>query len=137
MGVYDRSDKRKGSTHRNSAAARANNQRDIEFVNRELTTEETEAFRGWRQAEEDVFTELTELVEGGYRVTVKYDDYSSSCAAFIFPGPESENSGLCLTGRGGNAYRALAEVVFKHVYVFKGAWSLSTPARPGRDDPDY
>lgn len=137
MGTYDREDRRKGGPRRNPARNPANRNADIEFINRELSVEETAAYRSWRADAENVFVELTELVEGEYRVTIKYDDYSSSCAVFIFPGPDSENSGYALTGRGGNAYRALSEALFKHVVVFKGVWSVPAPRHTATDDPEF
>lgn len=110
---------------------------DSEFVNYELDKEQTDEYRVWRQDQELVYSILTEMLEGGYRVSLKFDTYSSSCAAFIIPDNDSENYGLLLTGRGGNPYRALSEAVFKHEIVFGRTWHVT--AKPGNrtDDPDY
>lgn len=137
MGTFDRDDKRKKRSDRNPASSRYRSGGDIEFVNRELTNEETTAYRSWRSDVEQVSELWMEVLEGGYRVNTKYDDYSSSCAAFIFPPEGSENSGLALTGRGGNPYRAVAEALFKHQWIFKGVWSLSTLHPSRQEDPDF
>jgi len=137
MSIRDREQRSKGRSHSSAARAAAHYQSDIEFVNRELTAEETVAYRNWRQDLDEVSTTWTELLEGGYRVNTKYDDYSSSCAAFIFAPDGTENSGLALTGRGGNAYRAVSEALFKHQWIFKGVWSLSTLHPNRQDDPDF
>jgi len=137
MGTYDRNDKRKAGGGRNPAGSHYRGGGDIEFVNRELTVEETAAYRSWRSDLDQVCEVWAEILEGGYRVNTKYDDYSSSCAAFIFPPEGSENSGLALTGRGGNPYRAVSEALFKHQWVFKGVWSLSTSHPDRQEDPDF
>jgi len=107
---------------------------DSEFINLELDKEQTAAYREWRLDVENVFDLWTELIEGGYRVNTKYDDYSSSCATFIIPDDGSDNVGFLLTGRGGNAYRALSEAIYKHFEILKGVWGNYSPSdKPGRD----
>jgi len=123
---------------RRSAAARPTRYNsDSEFVNLELDKEQTAQFREWRSDVENVINLWTELVEGGYRVNTKYDDYSSSCAAFIIPGDGSDNMGFLLTGRGGNPYRAVAEAIFKHFEVLHGDWRQFAAQSPLERDPDF
>jgi len=111
--------------------------RDAEFINRELTTEEQIEYRQWREDVTAVVSAWGELCENGNRVNTKWDGYSSSFAAFIIPDDDVENAGFILTGRGGTPYRALAEAVFKHLYVFQGVW-VGDDARRGREyDPEY
>jgi len=107
------------------------------FINRELSKEETSEYRLWREDADNVITQWTELIEEGYRVNTKYDDYSSSCAAFIIPGDGMDNDGYILTGRGGNAYRAVSEALFKHSVIFEGVWSDIDFRPRGPDDPDF
>lgn len=110
---------------------------DSEFINLELDAKQTTAYRQWRLDVENVVNLWTELVEGGYRVNTKYDDYSASCAAFIIPDAQGDNSGFILTGRGGNAYRALSEAIFKHYEVLHGDWNTHTVLGPLERDADF
>jgi len=113
------------------------NRPDSEFINLELDKEQTAAYREWRNDAEAVIDRWTELLEEGYRVNTKYDDYSSSCAVFIIPDERSDNYGFILTGRGGNAYRAVSEALFKHVEVLHGVWGNYQARPPITDDPDF
>lgn len=108
-----------------------------EFINIELGKDEIAAQRLWREDLEHVLELWTELVEGGYRINTKYDDYSSSCAAFIIPGDGSDNAGYILTGRGGTPYRALTEALYKHEILLRGEWARAFAARNVADDPDF
>lgn len=110
---------------------------DSEFINIELSEKQTSEYRLWRDDLETVIVLWTELVEGGYRVNTKYDDYSSACAAFIIPDEQSDNSGFILTGRGGNAYRAVSEAIFKHYEVLHGDWNSHSKASPLERDADF
>jgi len=137
MGVKDEQ-QRLGHTRRAGSAARTTGYRsDSEFINLELDKEQTAAYRQWREDIANVIDLWTELIEGGYRVNTKYDDYSSSCAAFIIPGEGAENVGFILTGRGGNAYRAVSEAIFKHYEVLHGDWRSRQARDPFDRDADF
>lgn len=110
---------------------------DSEFINRELNVEETGQYRAWREDVDDVARAWGELCEAGYKINTKYDDYSRAFAAYIIPGPDSENGGFILTGRGGSPYRAVAEAIFKHEVVFRGSWSVASKGPDRVDDPDF
>jgi len=111
--------------------------RDVEFINLELDKVAQADYRLWREDLEHVVTVWTELLEEGYRVNTKYDDYSSSCAVFIIPPDGNDNSGYILTGRGGNAYRAVSEAIYKHEVLLSGVWGAALAERRGHDDPDF
>jgi hypothetical protein len=128
---------RRANARRGAAKGSTRFSSDSEFINLELDTKQTAAYRSWRADPEEVINRWTELVEGGYRVNTKYDDYSSSCAAFIIPGEESENSGFILTGRGGNPYRAVSEAIYKHFYLLRGDWRSVDPHGPLERDSDF
>jgi len=110
---------------------------DSEFVNYELTQSEVAEYRAWRNDLEAFDLVFTEALDNGYRFSAKYDDYSSSYSAFMFPDEGSDNSGFILTGRGGSGYRALSECLFKHSEVFRGAWHTSGRGGSVPDDPDW
>lgn len=108
---------------------------DSEFVNYELDKQQQAECAKWREDIQNVVDLWTELIEEGYRVNTKYDNYSSSCAAFIIPDEGSDNGGYILTGRGGDAYRAVANAIYKHAEVCGGVWSkLVAPRDLDRDD---
>jgi len=130
---------RKGGTGgRGGGATRGNRySSDVEFVNLELDVQQTQEYRKWRNDIEDVVAAWSEVLEEGYRVNTKFDSYSSSYAAFIIPGEESDNSGYILTGRGGNPYRAVSEALFKHRFLLPGGWA-TYPNRPRlQDDSEF
>jgi len=127
----DRSDRAKRSTR---GAARPG---DSEFINLELDKEATAHYRVWREDSDHVYDIWTSLLEEGYRVNTKFDSYSNACSAFIIPGDGGENSGYILTGRGGNAYRAVSEAIYKHEVLLSGSWGAALDERRGHDDPDF
>lgn len=137
MSIRDREDPQKRRSNRKPAAQGRWRGVDSEFINLELNKEQSAACRTWREDSETVINMWSELLEEGYRVNTKYDDYSSSYAAFIIPDEQSDNSGFILTGRGGNPYRAVSEALFKHFAVLKGLWGNASDLRPNRDDPDF
>jgi len=108
---------------------------DLDFIRLELTAEEKTALRSWRSNAETLFETLDEMIEGGYRVTLKYDDYNKSAACFLFPDVDSDNAGRCLTGRGSTVYNALSQAVFKHSVILRGEWAR-LDSLPGRGEPD-
>lgn len=120
-----------------AAAPRGRQAPSVEFINRELREAEVKAFRLWREDGATVLAFWDELCEDGYKTSVKFDDYSSSYAAFVFPPDDSDNDGFCLTGRGGTAYRALAEALYKHFVLFGKQWSNDGRSPDVADDPDW
>lgn len=137
MGVKD--EQRFGSRADRRSAGRSGRvySQQSEFINRELTKEETAEYRAWREDVDNVVSEWSRALESGYRLNTKWDDYSSSFAAFLIPTDGAENSGFILAGRGGTPYRAASEVLYKHVFVFRGEWHNSESARDLRADPDF
>jgi len=110
---------------------------DSEFINLELDKEQTGEYRQWREDLVNVLDILTEEVEGGYKFSIKYDDYSSSVACFMLPVDGGENSGFILTGRGSTAWRAVSEVLYKHREITGGNWINGRRGPRGLDDPDF
>lgn len=135
-GVNEKKFDRRGSGGSRGNAARGRDN-TVEFVNYELNANETAIYRKWRDDLDTVVGQLDRMTQDGYKVSIKYDGYSESFAAFIFADDASDNAGRCLTGRGGTTYRALAEAIFKHVEIFGGDWAdTGRVARPS-DDPDW
>lgn len=137
MGQKDREIDGKTNRGPRRAQRQAYQQRDVEFINLELDKVAQADYRVWREGLDHVVDLWTELIRGGYRVNTKFDDYSDACSAFIIPGDDSENSGYILTGRGGNAYRAVSEALYKHEVLLSGEWGNAVNERRGHDDPDF
>lgn len=108
-----------------------------EFINLELSKEQQQQQRAWREEVSDVSDVWAELLQEGYRVNTKWDDYSSSYAAFIIPDGQSDNAGYILTGRGGNPYRAVSEALFKHRFLLPDGWATYPKRERLEDDPDF
>lgn len=63
---------------------------------------------------------LVTLVEANYRVSVRWDDYTNSPAAWVFPPEDHEtDAGMIMAGRGGSAWTAMAEAFYK-IYLLNG-----------------
>jgi len=137
MGVKDEQREQRGSRGGGSGGRGGKYRSDSEFVNYELSAEETAQQRRWRSDLDDVSAVWGEVLEEGYRVNTKWDDYSSAFAAFIIPDERSDNAGYILTGRGGTPYRAVAEALFKHRFSLPGGWATYTKHERVEDDPEF
>jgi len=105
---------------------------DAQFVNYELDKTAQAACKAWDLSESAALQCVMDLVDRGYSVTLKYDDYSDAYTAFLRPGiGAKENVGLILTGRGSSPYKALKQVLFKHYEVMAETWEFFVGA--GRD----
>jgi len=137
MGVKDEQRERRRGAGNSGAKRSTGYSSDSEFINLELDKKQTAAYREWRNDLENVLNLWLELVEAGYRVNTKYDDYSSACACFIIPMETTENGGYILTGRGSSPYRALTEAIYKHQEILHGDWSQGIQKEPLDRDPDF
>jgi len=117
-------------------AALPNSQRD-EFVRLELDKEQVAAYRIWREDIDGWSDILQEMIEDGYKFTLRWDDYSSSPAAFAFPSDDHDNRGYILSGRGGSVLKALTELLYKHSAVLRGVWNAGLSPKSRSDDPDW
>lgn len=111
-------------------------QRDT-FVRLELTKEELVTYRKWREDVPTWLDILDRMVQDGYKFTIRWDDYSTSPAVFIFPSEDSDNRGFILSGRGGSVAKALSEALFKHSVLLEGDWSEGRGGAAVHDDPEW
>jgi len=92
------------------------------FVNINLTESELEEFDRWK-AQADWLGLLTEMVENGYSVTVKWDTYSRSFMSSLkYQYRGHTNTGLCITSRGLDIEDVLAMAIFKHYVYCEENW---------------
>lgn len=93
-----------------------------EFLNVELSVEQTAEFKAFRKEVDAINSVLTEMLEDGYKLTCRYDDYNECYACFAFAPDEHDNAGYILTGRGGSGLSAVAELLYKHSEVLGRNW---------------
>jgi hypothetical protein len=92
-------------------AARFNEAR---FVKRELTADEARACKASEFTAQMFADEVERLIDSGYKLTVKHDDYNHARACWITPvSADDENAGWILTGRGSTAVKALKQALYK------------------------
>ena len=95
----------------------------IQWVSVELTLEQGAEMRKTFPDADAIFDGALKLVEGGYKVTLRYDDYNKCHAAYVFAESEEHaNGGMCLTSRGGSPLTALRGAVYRHFILFDEAW---------------
>jgi hypothetical protein len=111
---------RRSSQEPKPKAARFN---DTQFINYELDKASAAACKAWELDTDACFDALLKLCEAGYRVSLKWDDFSSAYGAFLQQTTAGEaNFGYCLTGRGSSPYKACKQVLFKHFMVMGEIW---------------
>lgn len=109
----------------------------VVFISYPLTTEQKLEIKSVTWDVEDVDNALIHFNEADYKVTLSFDDYSSSYAAFITPkGEKHSNAGYILTGRGSSPHKALKQAYYIHSSVFGGDWSSWTVQRRGEEIDD-
>lgn len=93
------------------------------FVRYELSAEDKRGAKKWMSDPNGLFDGLDKLLDTGYKLSLRHDDYSNSPCCWVFP-PDTgtSNSGLILSGRGRTAFTAIAECIYKHYVVFDGEW---------------
>ena len=109
---------------------------DVQFINYELDKATAAECKAWEISEADCFDAVLKLCEAGYRLSLKWDDFSSAYAAFLQQGVEGEpNFGYVLSGRGTSPFKAAKQALFKHFRVMDAKWE-SFADRKALDDID-
>jgi hypothetical protein len=102
---------------------RKNNYANNEFVKRELSVQEQAQCKAWSVTDADLWNQIEVYIEEGYKLTLKWDDYSNSYAAWMQPiDSEHDNWGYILSGRGSTPAKAVKQLFFKHTAVLDGQW---------------
>lgn len=66
---------------------------------------------------------LLKEIEGGYKVTISYDNRNKCFSAYLIPvEPSSPNAGCILSARGTSPYSVLRGLAYRHFIVFDGTW---------------
>lgn len=107
-------------------AKKRQRQQEIEFqgyIEVRLDEEGKKEFKRWKASIGDLDDTLMKLCEGGYRLSMSYDDYNGAyMCSMTTKDAQSENAGWVLVGRGNSPVSAMQQVVFKHLVVTSGMW---------------
>lgn len=106
------------------------------FINYTLTDGDRGRFREWAASPgNDIGALLDRIVDDGYQLTVRYDDFSGTCAAFISPRMSSSgNDGFILSGRARSGSAAALGALFRHYALFEGDWPTDIVRKSALDD---
>jgi hypothetical protein len=109
---------------------------DVRFVNYELPKDERAKFKKWAHEQLDQFWPmLDKLLDGGYALSVKHDDFNDCISAFLLPqGDEHAHKGFVLSGRGSSAVGAAMGVLFRHFIIFEEHWPVDKERHIALDD---
>ncbi len=101
------------------ARRRKNNQRDLEFVNINLSRDEQVQFKNWYETKEfDLGELLQECIYDGGKVSLNYNsDRKSFYASLIFVNGSGLNSGLGFSAHAGDPQKALVLMAYKYLEI--------------------
>ena len=106
------------------------------FVNYDLTRSDKDALKKASPSSDELWLQVTQLVQQGYKVTFGWDNYAECFACWLIGvSPESKNEGLILPSRASSAVKAFAACLYKHVTVFEGVWRDRVLS--GKPDDDF
>lgn len=109
----------------------------VQFINHTFDDKTKAAFKkSLENLDADRFFErIDTLVEGGYSISIKHDDFNDCVSAFIIAkNGAGQNSGCILTGRGRTSVSALYAAIYRHFDVFDTVWPVETVNHRGTDD---
>lgn len=93
------------------------------FVNRKLTAPQLKAFEAWFSNEEDVSVAIDKVFHAGYKPSVSWlvekDIYN---VGLLAPKEGDVNSGMMLSSKSTNWFKALCMCIYKHEVVTRGVW---------------
>jgi len=126
MGINDRAykDKRKrGDLGPEANPNKMLTERKTQFVRGELDRVQAAECKSWVGDGDDLLGYLDTVVMSGYKLSIRWDGYSESYAAWLIaPDKDSTNAGLILPGRGSTPSKSVRQVLFKHIMMFDGVW---------------
>lgn len=95
-----------------------------QFVQYELDKAQQAEVKGWEQSADQILYAAQEMVDSGYKFTLKWDTYGECYACFCMQGTDGgDNAGFVLTGRGSSVLKSLKQVLYKHLVCLEGDWS--------------
>jgi hypothetical protein len=107
------------------------------FVNYDMSDSEKKQYKKWleEQNAESILNAIAMLLESGYAVSIKHDDYNDCEAAYLTCSKEGNpNKALILSGRGRSVGTAVCNAVFKHTVLFDAQWPEAASRRKSTDE---
>ena len=125
------------SLPRKPAKKKSQSTGQAQFINYTLNKDERAACKAWLPTLDEMDNAALRLAEEGYKCSLKWDDFSSSFAAFVTASdPTNPNAAFILSGRGSTPLKALKQAMYLHWYVTEGNWAIAyrPPQRDELDD---
>jgi len=93
------------------------------YVNADISKAEREDFLAWYERGKGglMWAALCEMLDNGYRVSAGEGDKGFKASATNVEGPMGSR-GMCLSGYGSDAQKALAALLYKHEVKLSGDW---------------
>lgn len=106
----------------------------IEFINWELTKEEKIAAKSYEVSLETLMGMLEGMVDDGYRISFKRDDYNKCFNCSITEPTRTDGSASrCIVSRGPSVGDAVRVAMFKHHVLLDGDWGALSTATLAND----
>jgi len=97
------------------------------YVKYEITKDEKVEYLEWAGGTEIEFLwlELEQLVDSGYKFATKTDSYGGGVQASLTCAEDTnDDCGLVLTARAPDLRNAMLLLLYKHLHLLKGEWSI-------------
>jgi hypothetical protein len=106
----------------------------VEFLNWDLTKEEKIAAKAYEVTLEALMGMLEGLVDDGYRISFKRDDYNKCFNCSFTEAPRVDGSpARCIVSRGPTVGDAVRVACFKHFVLLEGDWGKISAATLAAD----
>jgi len=110
---------------------------DVKFVSYNLTKDQTKELKAMPYELADIDTTFLRLLQEGYKVTFRWDEYNQCYACWLIPsGDTHDNAGYILAARGSTPIKALKQAGYIHWNVFEQLWSEWYQAKNGEEIDD-
>lgn len=113
------------------------NNREIQFVNYDLTADDKARFKEWahENSGQPMFDLIMQAAESGFNLSCKWSDFEGCHTAFLIAtDKQAELKGWLLSGRGSTSFGAIAGVLFRHFVLFDCRWPIREDMKRARDD---
>lgn len=96
-----------------------------EFVNINLTPDQKAAIKAAAFDLVSFDASIERLLDGGYKLTVRFDDRNDCYASWLVAPATGQNKGKILAGRGSTPLKALKQLLYIHTVVLEGDWDTA------------
>lgn len=126
---------KQGATGETSSTYAGNGKYGVRFINIRLGKSDVDACKALQLSQEDVWGWFERLTDGGYKISLSYDD-KNSCNVVSVTGAAAcsvpENAGLCVQARGPALYDAICAAYYKvEIAADGGPFEFQDPETEG------